>query len=139
MLPIYRAVLISRGVGTKGTKELTMVTMVGKPPGPPGWCYTVPGTLEVSKPHLRPIHKLDTVSRQTTHEHEGAEYKTNEQARGGEPTTRKGEGGQARGRGQTNPTPPKHLEYQMVDNRGQKALQPCQMAEQNSTNTCEKT
>ena len=45
MLPIYRAVLISRGVGTKGTKELTMVTMVGKPPGPPGWCYTVPGVL----------------------------------------------------------------------------------------------
>ena len=42
MLPIYRAVLISRGVGTKGTKELTMV---GKPPGPPGWCYTVPGVL----------------------------------------------------------------------------------------------
>ena len=36
MLPIYRAVLISRGVGTKGTKELTMGTMVGKPPGPPG-------------------------------------------------------------------------------------------------------
>ena len=139
MLPIYRAVLISRGVGTKGTKELTMVTMVGKPPGPPGWCYTGPGTLEVSKPHLRPIHKLDTVSRQTTHEHEGAEYKTNEQARGGEPTTRKGEGGQARGRGQTNPTPPKHLEYQMGDNRGQKAFQPCQMAEQSSTNTCVKT
>ena len=40
MLRIYRAVLISRGVGTKGTKELTMGTKVGKPPGPPGQCYS---------------------------------------------------------------------------------------------------
>ena len=36
MFPIYRAVPISGRVGTKGTKELTRVTMVGKPPEPPG-------------------------------------------------------------------------------------------------------